>query len=279
MNQPSHYICPICKQPLTCFEKACQCNKGHSFDIAGKGYVHLLPSHEMNSKDPGDSKEMVRSRRRFLDHGYYKPLSECLNELVLAECKLLGNNTPVILDAGCGEGYYTGNIYDHLARNGFTPECYGLDISKEAVRAASGRSKSIHYAVASLFNIPIANHSADIILNAFAPACDHEFKRVLKQHGKFICVIPGKDHLFELKKVLYAEPYANDEKPPELGSFKLVDTHRVKATTTIKENGLLTDLLAMTPYFWRTPKEGVEKLKAMDSLEMTFEFIILVYSL
>ena len=43
--------------------------QGHSFDVARQGYVHLLPVNKMHAKLPGDSREMVESRRRFLEGG------------------------------------------------------------------------------------------------------------------------------------------------------------------------------------------------------------------
>lgn len=45
--------------------------KKHSFDLARQGYVHLVKSNKMHSKNPGDTALMVNSRREFLDAGYY----------------------------------------------------------------------------------------------------------------------------------------------------------------------------------------------------------------
>jgi len=46
----------------------------HSFDIASQGYANLLPVQHKRSRDPGDSKEMVAARRRFLTAGFYSRL-------------------------------------------------------------------------------------------------------------------------------------------------------------------------------------------------------------
>ena len=70
------FKCPVCSKPLSKGEKQYFCNKNHSFDIARKGYVNLLlPSH-IGSGDPGDSKEMLQSRREFLNKGYYEKFSD-----------------------------------------------------------------------------------------------------------------------------------------------------------------------------------------------------------
>jgi len=58
--------CPLDGMPLHCTGSAWRCVSGHSFDIASQGYTHLLPVQHKRSRDPGDSKEMVAARRRFL---------------------------------------------------------------------------------------------------------------------------------------------------------------------------------------------------------------------
>ena len=68
------FRCPLCKAKLEKQENSFRCEHGHSFDISAEGYVHLLPANKMNSKIPGDSKEMAASRSAFLDKGYYEPL-------------------------------------------------------------------------------------------------------------------------------------------------------------------------------------------------------------
>ena len=109
MNGPSLFRCPLCGSPLTQEERGCICPARHSFDRAAAGYVHLLPPNRMHSKAPGDDREMVAARAAFLERGYYAPLRQALEELVLeASAHLEG---PVLLDSGCGEGYYTAGMF------------------------------------------------------------------------------------------------------------------------------------------------------------------------
>ena len=57
---------------------------------------------------------MAAARRDFLSKGYYAPL---LNAL----CREIGQRTgdaPVLLDTGCGEGYYTRAIMDAFKKAG-----------------------------------------------------------------------------------------------------------------------------------------------------------------
>lgn len=88
--------CPLCAQPLDRQDTRYLCPRGHSFDRAAAGYVHLLPANKLHSKDPGDDKAMAAARNRFLSGGYYDPLRDALTRLALAYAP----DRAQILDAG-----------------------------------------------------------------------------------------------------------------------------------------------------------------------------------
>src|SRR5690606_32361645 len=96
--------CPLDGAPMQPSGAAWCCPSGHSFDIASQGYTHLLPVQKKRSLDPGDSKEMVAARRRFLEGGFYQPIAAALSKATLADLAPGANAS--CLDAGCGEGYY-----------------------------------------------------------------------------------------------------------------------------------------------------------------------------
>ena len=100
------FRCPLCGGPLWEVPGGLRCPKGHRFDRAREGYVHLLPVGQKHSLAPGDDKAMVAARRAFLDRGWYAPLREALEQLAVVHT----GGEPVVLDAGCGEGYYTHGI-------------------------------------------------------------------------------------------------------------------------------------------------------------------------
>ena len=75
--------CPLDGCPLAPSEKTWRCENGHSFDVARQGYVHLLPVQKKRSLDPGDSKEMVAARQRFLNAGFYTKIAEAVSNQVL----------------------------------------------------------------------------------------------------------------------------------------------------------------------------------------------------
>ena len=76
--------CPLDGAPLQCQGSAWCCPAGHSFDIASQGYANLLPVHKKRSLDPGDSKEMVAARRRFLNAGFYQPIAAAARSACVA---------------------------------------------------------------------------------------------------------------------------------------------------------------------------------------------------
>src|SRR5690349_4595456 len=100
MNSP--LICPVCAAPLLPLDKTYVCANKHSFDKAKQGYVNLLLSNQKNSLQPGDGKDMVKSRLAFLKQGFYQPIVEVLNNALEKALQ----NQPVanmqIADLGCG---------------------------------------------------------------------------------------------------------------------------------------------------------------------------------
>ena len=128
----SLFRCPICAQPLQKRDRAYRCGKGHSYDCAKEGYVHLLPANQKHSKNPGDDKDMAASRNRFLSGNWYQSLRSVLEELT---CQTPGKQLSV-LDSGCGEGYYTAALKKALSDHGINAEIYAIDVSKDAVMLA-----------------------------------------------------------------------------------------------------------------------------------------------
>ena len=267
------YSCPVCGGILAWGERACRCPEGHSFDIAAQGYVNLLLANKKSSPNPGDNAEMVAGRTRYLDSGSYAPLSDALNETVLSLC----GNAPRVLDAGCGEGYYAARLFDALEGAGRTPVLFGVDLSKPAVRHAARRCRGGRFAVASLFALPLADGSADLVYNVFSPLCPPEFARVLAPGGYFVAVYPAARHLWGLKRVLYDAPYENADKSFELEGFRITGRRRVSYSFTLEGNALIESLFSMTPYYYKTPAEGAARLAALETLTTEADFWVVAY--
>ncbi|GLI55658.1 23S rRNA (guanine(745)-N(1))-methyltransferase [Propionigenium maris DSM 9537] len=266
-------ICPICKGSLEREGRTYRCPKNHSFDMAKQGYVNL---HISNKKNSGDDKEMIQSRRDFLEKDYYKKISEEVNEVT---GRHLGSEKPEILDIGCGEGYYTKHLKNHLEDMGKKSNIYGIDISKEAVLFASRSYKDIFWAVGSAADLPMSAGSLDAVVCMFSRLAEEEYSRVLKDDGILVVVSTGEDHLLDMKKVLYDEVRMEYYRPEvDLAEeFQLKETKNVKYRTLVEGSKDIMSLFDMTPYKWRTPKEGVERLAALEELDVTIDVNIDVF--
>ena len=268
----SLFCCPLCAGALRREGGALRCGAGHSFDIAREGYVNLLPVQAKHSLAPGDDKTMSTARRAFLDKGWYAPLREALCALAVE----LTSSSPTVLDAGCGEGYYTSGIRQALEQAGKMPRVAGTDISKFILRSAARRDKEVAFAVASSYHLPLASESVELLLDCFSPLAAEEFARVLRPGGVFLYVIPAAEHLWEMKQVLYDRPYRNEEKETHYTGFTHERTVPVETVMDLPEEDLKA-LFEMTPYAWKTPRAGRERLLGLEGLQVRAAFRILVY--
>jgi 23S rRNA (guanine745-N1)-methyltransferase len=180
-------LCPVrdCQQPLVRESRRFVCSRGHSFDIARSGYVNLLQPQDKKSKDPGDSAAAVAARRRLHDLGVTAPLLKAIADLLQLDAQ------DVVLDAGCGDGFYLGNL-----------DCnaHGVDISIPAIDAAAKRYPSCEWIVANADrSLPYADHSFSVVMSITARMNSTEFRRVLRDDGRLLVAIPAPDDLIELR--------------------------------------------------------------------------------
>ena len=267
--------CPLCRLPLVRGERSYTCPGGHSFDRSAAGYVHLLPPNQKHSRQPGDDKAMVAARSAFLEKGHYAPLRELLCRLVL---EYAGHSpSPALLDSGCGEGYYTCALHAALSRAGREPRTAGVDISKFALRRAARRLREGEFAVASVYRLPLMDGSVEVLTDVFSPLCPGEFARVTAPGGVFLYVVPSPRHLWEMKQVLYDAPYENPVKREEYPGFVWQDAVPLRYRLCLDDPEDIAALLAMTPYAWKTPRAGVERLRALDHLDVEAGFDVHIY--
>lgn len=261
--------CPLDGGPLQHSGTAWRCAAGHSFDIASQGYSNLLPVHKKRSLDPGDSKEMVAARRRFLNAGFYQPIAAAVSRLVLAG--LSAGATASCLDAGCGEGYYLRQL---AAATGAGPTLaiLGLDISKWAVLAAAKQERRANWVVGSNANLPVLPATIDRLLCLFGFPVYSEFARVLKQGGLLLQVDSGADHLRELREIIY--PTLKPERSAEVRApdgFVAHSSETLRYSLDIAGAGQIADLLAMTPHLFRATAEGRAWAAALTALSLTVD--------
>ena len=244
--------------------------KKHCYDFSSSGYVNLaLPGQSGG----GDSKQAVRARSDFLNLDHYKPISDKLCDTLSS---LIDNDDATVIDAGCGEGYYTNAIAD---RGFFTA---GFDLSKFAAEAAAKRAKkssltNAFFGVASVYDLPVKNDSADAVVNVFAPCVEDEYCRVLKSGGFLIVVCAGPEHLVGLKSVIYDDIHKNEHRADMPKQMKLLGTERLKYDIHVEGTENIINLFAMTPYYWKTSQDDAKKLDQLTSLNTEIDIIFRIY--
>lgn len=261
-------ICPVCGEGLMKKEKSFVCPKGHSFDIARQGYVNLLPVQNKHSLSPGDTRDMLGARRRFLDSGHYTLICNDVSEKIRSFCK---EKSPVIADIGSGEGYYTAHLKDSL-----NAECIGIDIAKEASKMSCQRDRDILWIVATASHLPVADSSIDAVTAVFSLYVNNEYARVLKSGGIVVEVTAGSRHLTELKQLIYDEVFEQHKQPSPFGDeFELI-IQEDKSFNAALSGQELKDLLMMTPHIHRINREQSERINNISGLDITVNYIIRV---
>jgi 23S rRNA (guanine745-N1)-methyltransferase len=267
----SHLICPKCEQALTQTGNQWQCPDRHSYDTARQGYTNLLLVNQKKSKNPGDDADMVRARTLFLDAGSYQPISDALNAMV--------TRSGSVLDIGCGEGYYTERLTNHMTKHqgALASEIIGLDISREAVKHACRRSKDICWLVASGARPPVAPQSIDTVITLFTPLMPAGLDHALSTDGEVITAYTGKRHLYELRTQIY-DDVNMDEYSPKLAmqdaGFECVEETRVNFRIQPNTNEQLQALLAMTPHRWKVSPDKAAQFALLASLDIEVDVVL-----
>lgn len=208
--------CPVCRLSLAEVEagetRALRCARGHSFDLARQGYVNLTVGRAPHG---GDTAEMVQAREAFLNGGHYDFLSEALTAAAARETAA---DPGLVVDAGAGTGRHLAAVLDAL------PSAVGLalDVSKPALRRAARAHPRAGAALCDTWQqLPLADGSASLLLNVFAPRNGSEFRRVLRPDGVLLIVTPAVDHLRELVGplgLLRVDPAKTDRVAGSLGA-------------------------------------------------------------
>lgn len=251
-------LCTVrnCHLPLARNERRVVCPSGHSFDVARSGYINLLQPQERRSKQPGDSEEAVEARRRLHDRGVTTPLLDAIAEMASIA------DDDVVLDAGCGDGFYLGSL---RRRNG--GEAHGIDISIPAIDAAARRFSECEWIVGNADRfVPYADATFTRVLSITARMNSPEFRRIIRDDGRLLVAIPSPDDLIEQRGAgrdrvaRTIETFGNE--------FALSDRQRAWTTASLDRDSVHDVLLSIY-----RPRR-VEKVEAM---RVTFSLDLLLF--
>jgi Methylase involved in ubiquinone/menaquinone biosynthesis len=184
-------LCTVrqCRSSLTADGVRVVCAKGHSFDLARRGYLNLLQPQDRRSRQPGDSAAAVAARKRIHGAGLASQLLAAVGE------ELHASETDLVLDAGCGDGYFLGELQRSI---GFAGE--GLDISTPAIDMAARDYPECSWVVANADRfLPYPDRSFTRLMSITARMNAPEFQRVLRDDGQLLIAIPGPEDLIELR--------------------------------------------------------------------------------
>lgn len=264
--------CPKCKKELRLVGNSYKCDANHTYDIAKSKYINLLLNPDKATNNPGDSKESLIARKAYLNQGYYNVISDAVNTYIKEH-----STFPIqVLDLGCGEGYYTQRMKNELNYDGNT--YYGLDISKEAINMATKYTKDIHWIVGNSKNIPVLDHSMDVICALFTVVNVDELRRCLKEDGYIIHVTANPRHLIEIKELIYDEVKVKSDEHIRL-PFNVRESFDLVKTIHIDNREDTLNLLKMTPHYYHIKKERRNVLDTIESMNITIDIKITIYEM
>ncbi|BFM70656.1 SAM-dependent methyltransferase [Acinetobacter baumannii] len=260
-------MCPVCRQRLELVSKTWRCEQGHSYDIAKQGYVNLHVVQHKHSKNPGDTPESVDARRAFLQGGYYQPLQQAVVHL-LKDLK-----AKMVLDIGCGEGYYTS------AMQQVVEQCIGVDIAKNAVQRAAKLNNKVTWVVGTGATLPVIDQSMDVCTSLFSPIPQTEILRVVKDDGYLIVVTPATDHLYAMREALFEQvnPHTPQKFVEQLQDLFELKEQQVIDAPLVLDQQALKNLIAMTPYAYKASPERRMQLEQKAHLQVTASFQIYLF--
>lgn len=267
---PPTLLCTVrnCREPLEFDGTRLLCSNRHSFDIARSGYSNLLQPQDSRSRHPGDSREAVMARRRFLDRGFDAPLLDGIVAL-LKEAGAVDS----LLDVGCGEGHHLDAFRQRLGC-----DAYGVDISVAAIDAAARRHRHCYFVVANADRfLPWSDGSFAAVTSITSRLNVAEFRRVVSADAVVLIALPGPDDLVELRAAILGEGRLIDRVERvkrEIGdAFEIVKAERLHHVVRLDREAV-HDVMAGSYRGLRAAQQ--ERLDAMADIDVTMSRDVLV---
>jgi len=209
-----------CSHTLSHSKNGLTCAAGHHFDKAKEGYWNLTQPQDKKSLNPGDNRDAVLARHRWLERGHSAGLITALKPWIEDSDRQMR-----ILDLGCGNGSFGPGLFPDRANN-----FCGIDLSKSAIN--------------------VADSSVGCVVSLFGRRPVAEISRVLTPAGSCIVAVPGEDDLIELREQVQKEGKRRsrvDAIVEEMNDHELVCVEQKQWRTQIEiGQEEIADALAMT---------------------------------
>lgn len=255
-------LCPVrgCHRPLAGDPRGLRCPRAHSFDLARSGYVNLLQPQDRRSSRPGDGAATVQARRRLIAQGFEAPVTDAIAQLLELD------PTDAALDVGCGEGHHLATITARFACEG-----HGLDISVAAIEAAAKQRPHLRWVVANADRfLPYAAGSFRLVASVTAQRNPEEFRRVLRDDGTFLLVVPAPDDLIEVRERILGERVERDRVEKAIAAFAplfVLERHERIRHAARLDPASVRDVMAGSYRAGRTSRRAA--LAAVETLDVT----------
>jgi 23S rRNA (guanine745-N1)-methyltransferase len=174
------------------------------------------------------------------------------------------NPGDVVLDAGCGDGFYLGSL---ARQTGF--KAHGVDISIPAVSAAARRYNQFEWIVANADRfIPYADRSFSMVLSITGRMNPEEFRRVLCDDGRVLVALAAPDDLMELRSRTGETGRDRVERTIATfaPAFTLIDRRRVTTTADLDTDALRDILVSIYRPIGAEPTQALHVTFSLDLL-------------
>ena len=208
------------------------CAKGHRVNVNRKGCINFLSAPADSCYDAA----LFAARRRVFAAGCYDAVAKAIAEL-------LPEGEHRLLDAGCGDGWYLNRLLtEHPGWQGA-----GVDISRDAIFAATDQPCTALWCVGDLRRLPFVDGTFTAVLDVLTPANYGEFRRVLHKDGLLIKVYPGSGYLKEIRAARGMQPYEEGQVDAYLREKSIVTGERRVTISHPVTPEIWRDFVWMTP--------------------------------
>jgi 23S rRNA (guanine745-N1)-methyltransferase len=247
------------------------CARGHSYDVARRGYVNLLQPQHRRSLSAGDSNEAVAARAKLLAAGVGRNL---LDAFVSRAARLDLPAPAVVADLGCGTGDVLAGLSQLRQLDGI-----GIDLSTSAIEHAARHFPNHTWVVANADRrLPLLDRSVDLALSMHGRRNVEECARVLTSTGFLLIAVPAHEDLIELRASVLGKSLERDRADAviteHLVAFVLVERSTARQHRPL-EREFLHDLLRAT---YRGARfSAAKRVETLESLDVTFASEILLF--